>query len=198
MSSTNRGAERNASDYYVTPIPAIELFLRSWAKDETSLKQVKRILDPCAGGTILDGQVTVPMSYAQAVNLCPVFAPQIVYASLDIRPDSCAYTIGDYLTHPIVSRPDLIISNPPFNLARQFVDKALADVRDGGFVAFLLRLNFFGAQSRRVWHQANMPYRCYVHPKRPSFAKGPTDSNEYAHFVWRKGLGNTETLLKVI
>ena len=62
----------------------------------------------------------------------------------------------------------------------------------------ILRLNFFGSQSRQKFFAENMPKYCFVHSKRISFfpedfeldgkvyKKGSTDSIEYAHFVWQK------------
>ncbi len=83
---------------------------------------------------------------------------------------------------------------------------------------FLLRLNFFGSKERKSFMQTNPPQRCYVHSKRMSFVtedvrrrviaeakaagKKPkglgTDSIEYAHMVWQKGLKNRVTVLRVI
>ena len=77
MSSTNRSNARDShiSDYYVTPVKDIELFLKEFNKrvslDWTSL----RILDPCAGGNpevktddnhIIE--VAHPMSYQTAIH----------------------------------------------------------------------------------------------------------------------------------
>ncbi len=199
MSSTNRGGERAASDYYVTPIPAIELFLGEWAKDNQLLNEIGSILDPCAGGTRnAQGDITTPMSYPEALHKCGLF-PDCQLSTLDIRPDSAAVRIGDYLNTPLMGTvPDLIISNPPFALASEFIEKALQDVKPGGWVVMLLRLNFFESQGRKAFMQSNPPCRAYVHAERMSFTGGKTDSVAYMHAVWRSGYRATETKLRVI
>jgi hypothetical protein len=144
------------------------------------------ILDPCAGG---DAQH--PMSYPAALKV-PV-------KTMDIREDSLAEIKGNYLTTDLDYAPDLIITNPPFNIAIDIIRKALLDVRDGGFVIMLLRLNFFGGQLRKKFWEQYMPKYCYVHHKRMSFTdNGATDSIEYAHFVWQKGYDPEFTKTKVI
>lgn len=78
-------------------------------------------------------------------------------------------------------RWDVVIANPPYSHAQEFVDKA----RDlGKLVIFLLRLNFLGSQKRAAKFREYMP-DIYVLPKRPSFTgDGRTDATEYAWFVW--------------
>lgn len=214
MSSTNRGYEPHASDYYVTPPADIVKFLRAWKEDCGELMAgIRTILDPCAGGTVKDGEVVTPMSYAQAINHAPAFQPQAWFAedwrydSMDIRADSCAKVKADYLT-TAVEAPDLIITNPPFSLALEITEKALRDVRLGGFVVMLQRINWLGSARRREFWQANMPSWIYLHSERINFCQGMKhrktgramsgDSIEYAHFVWRKGFRPKFAELRVI
>lgn len=51
MSSTNRGYDRHASDYYVTPHKPIKEFLSAFLLEE-NIDRPDRLawLDPCAGG----------------------------------------------------------------------------------------------------------------------------------------------------
>ena len=108
--------------------------------------------------------------------------------TIDSRNDSMAEIVEDYLDITFDIPFDLIITNPPFALGLDFVQKSLRDVKDGGYVIMLLRLNFFGSKARNEWLKENMPYEVYVHSKRMSFTdNGKTDSIEYAHFVWKKG-----------
>jgi hypothetical protein len=158
MSSTNRGAERSASDYYVTKIPDILAFLHAFAEDRPAFAS-RHILDPCAGGDDRN-----PMSYPEAIRQAGWNEAQI--DTIDIRPDSVAARKGDYLRMDLDVAPDIIISNPPFGLALEFIQKALRNVKRGGLVIMLLRLNFFGSRKRRSWFQANMPLYTYVHAER--------------------------------
>lgn len=183
MSSTNRGRERNKYDYYVTPKNEVRKFLKVFLQNN----EIKgNILDPCAGGDLNHG-MTYPEAINEIIKDCKV-------KTLDIRPDSRAeYKNIDYLKTDISEliegyKPNAIFTNPPFNLAMDFIKKALEEVNENGFVIMLLRLNFLGSESRNTWLKNNMPYEIYVHSKRMSFTgDGKTDSIEYAHFIWKKG-----------
>lgn len=190
MSSTNRGYERHVSDFYITPQEPIREFLEKFLSIETLHKDLI-VLDPCAGGSW-----KYDMPYPKALKESNL---DVYYIKTnDERFDSRASYAKNYLTEFKLQGFDLIISNPPFNLALEFIKKALEDVNERGFVVFLLRLNFFGSQSRKKFFTENMPKYCFVHSKRISFfpedfeldgkvyKKGSTDSIEYAHFVWQK------------
>lgn len=197
MSSTNRGGERSKFDYYVTPIPAIEHFLGHLQGDVRGLGGEKVVLDPCAGG-----DEERPMSYPQAFQ---GFENHVVY-TIDIREDSRAKHKADYLSMDRVDvqdlcgeQPDIIISNPPFDLALEFIKKGLHDAKIGGLVIMLCRLNFFGSGKRFPFWENCMPAFTYVHSERMSFTKdGRTDSIEYAHMVWTVGNYPKFTQLRVI
>lgn len=94
-----------------------------------------------------------------------------------------------------------IITNPPFNIAEDIIKKALNDVKEGGYVIMLLRLNFFGGKQRlqKFWNEVGLPKYSFVHHRRMSFTSdGKTDSIEYQHAVWKKGYKPEFTQLKVI
>lgn len=189
MSSTNRGYNRHKSDYYVTPVDQITKFLKEF-KTVESLEG--NILDPCAGG-----DEKHKMSYPVALEREGVNPENII--TVDIRKDSRAQIRENYLDIQCKGDFDMIITNPPFKIARDIIDKALNDVNDGGFVIMLLRLNYFGSQKRFDLWQDNLPKYCYVHHKRMSFTdNGKTDSIEYCHMVWQKNLNPKFTKLKVI
>lgn len=190
MSSTNRSSARDKhiSDYYVTPVKSISEFITAFEADYGSLGSF--ILDPCAGGDTHN-----PMSYPVALNA----AGYSNILTIDSRQDSLATISGvDYLDFDITSlpvRPDCIMTNPPFNQALELIKKALADVETGGYVIMLLRLNFLGSKTRFPFWQHNMPMACYVHSTRMKFLNtGGTDSIEYMHCVWKKGIPSPTTL----
>lgn len=215
MSSTNRGYDRHAADYYVTPQKEIKLFLSHFLEDE-NIDRPDRLywLDPCAGGLKTDDIdiFTNPeneMSYPAVIE--KEFGSAV--STWDIREDSLAECKKDYLTNSIQDdMHDIIITNPPFYIAEKILEKALNDVQEGGYVILLLRLNFFGSQLRKPLFEKWMPKRCYVHHKRMNFItkkmnqdralqglpKLTGDSIEYAHFVWQKGYKTEECLTKVI
>lgn len=179
MSSTNRGNARDyhVADYYVTPQDEIEIFIKELVKYEPDILK-GRILDPAAGG---DSEHE--MSYPAVLKK---FGCNDI-TSIDIRRDSKADIIADYLNYNC-SDFNLVITNPPFSLAREYIEKALNDVVYNGHVIMLLRLNFLGSRKRKDLWDKQLPKYCFVHHKRMSFTNGgSTDSVEYAHFVWQKG-----------
>jgi len=76
---------------------------------------------------------------------------------------------------------DLILSNPPFQLAKEFI---VHSINHANTVIMLLRLNYLGSISRHEWWKLNSPTALYVLSKRPSFTGGGSDATEYAWFVW--------------
>lgn len=152
MSSTNRGYERHTTDYYVTPKNCILDFFGVWLDDlmgefhddilgvGTNPDKAKW-LDPCSGGDNIH-----LMSYPEVIK--NEFSPNIL-DTIDIREDSLAVIKGDYLKCEVhKDKYDVIITNPPFYLAQEIIEKSLNDVKDGGYVVMLLRLNFLGSNTR--------------------------------------------------
>jgi hypothetical protein len=219
VSSTSRGGQRQASDYYVTPVEDIRLFLREWQKDldesykrdypSSRVNTFYAILDPCAGG-----DAVMPMSYPKAIDTEWRYtggpAEEAELLTLDIREDSHAEIKTDFLQWPVTWHPDLIITNPPFAIAQQVIEKSLS--MHPQYVVMLLRLNYFGSDKRKEWFKAHMPKWCYVHSRRMNFMKHltaeqlqeygiknkGTDSIEYMHAVWTPGDYAPWTKLRVI
>jgi hypothetical protein len=202
MSSTNRknAKARHVSDYYVTPKKDIRDFFSHWLEDlEDDFLSVKHNLDnliwldPCAGGDEKND-----MSYP-AVLINDIGTPPANITTYDIREDSRADNIDDFLLTDFEDNFDIVISNPPFNLAEQFIRRSLEAVQPEGYVIMLLRLNFLGSKARKTFWDTYPPQYIYVHHKRLSFTEnGATDSIEYAHFVWQKGNYPSHAKLKVI
>lgn len=190
MSSTKLGNDRHVSDYYITPVGEVVKFFGEFTKLEPHAFDGV-ILDPCAGGDEFN-----QMSYPTAINR--FFGCEKDIQTVDIRNDSLAHTKGDYLNMELDYKPDIIITNPPFFLAEDIIRKSLKDVSDNGFVVMLLRLNFYGSVKRKPLFENFMPKYSFVHHKRMSFTGGATDSIEYQHCVWQKGVDISFTELRVI
>jgi hypothetical protein len=198
MSSTNRSAarEKHVSDYYVTPLHTIREFLNALQEDHMLPDAPLDILDPCAGG-----DASNPMAYPNAIMNYSAWPGGRHITTVDIREDSRAETKCDYMRFapPYGQLYDIAITNPPFNIAMDVIRKALAEVRPGGLVIMLLRLNFFGSRERQAFFQGNMPILTYVHTRRPKFLNtGGTDSIEYMHAVWQVGNPCKFTKLRII
>ena len=185
MSSTNRhnAEKRHIADYYVTPVKDIVTFLGALDEEVSLDIWDKTILDPCAGG-----DPSHDMSYPKALREYYAIPDDWNgIKTIDIREDSLAETKCNYIETKLDYKPFLIISNPPFNQAIEFIKKALDDVEDGGYVAMLLRLNFLETKARKDFFDNYMPTWIFVHHKRMSFTDaGGTDSVAYCHMVWKK------------
>jgi len=159
MSSTNRGSKRLDKDEYQTPVWAVKFIM-----NEIDWNACPTFLEPCLGGGNIFNNF--PGGHGKAF---------------------CDINIGiDYLKQR-TPKPvyDLIITNPPFSLALEFLKKSLQEAKT---VIYLLRLNFLGAQIRHDFWAMNSPTHLFVLSKRPSFTEdGSTDSVEYAWFVWDRG-----------
>jgi len=200
MSATNRSTVRtrnHAFDYYVTPIEPIRLFLnevKETLKFNWNVNTI--ILDPSAGG-----DKYFDMSYPKAIKEVYGISNWNI-RTLDIREDSRAdYRGTDYLDTfaDIIGYPDIIITNPPFNLAQEFIEKAINDVTDKGWVIMLLRLNFLESKVRKTFWDKYKPCYIFVHSKRISFTPdGKTDASAYMHCCWQKDHYPEFAQLKVI
>lgn len=196
MSSTNRSDARkeHVYDYYVTPVKDIVNFFSELDKTIT-IDMNRCTLDPAAGGGGIQNDL---MSYPTALYEY-YKVPTDDIKTIDIREDSLANIKGNYLDMKLEYQPYVIITNPPYNKAIEFIKKALNDVEENGYVIMLLRLNFLETRARKEFFDHCMPEYIYVHHKRISFTKdGGTDSTAYAHFVWRKGYYPEFSKIKVI
>ena len=192
MSSTNRSNARQShiADYYVTPIDKIVEFLNEFDKCDDVFRKDIKILDCCAGGS--DSH---PMSYPEALKRFGVSSVD----TIDIREDSLATTKGNYLDINCKGKYEVIITNPPFNISMDIINKAIEDVSEGGYVIMLLRLNYLEGKGRKEFWDKNMAKYIFVHSKRMSFTDdGKTDSVAYAHYVWKKGENPEFAMVKVI
>jgi hypothetical protein len=171
VSATNRGTKRRAGDFYETPAWLTRLLLAhvdlpggTW-------------LEPAAGnGAII-----------RAVNSGRF---DIDWHSVEIRKN--AVPTADELLHPadfLTWTPprhyDLIISNPPYDLAQPFIEKSLTMAP---LVVMLLRLNYLASKKRCEFFQHRAP-DVYTSSTRPSFAVSlRCDGKRTKHRMPSKGL----------
>jgi len=169
--------------------------------------QPRVILDPCAGGNRVPVQweykpglvFTVPPTRMPYPTVMRKFFPRAEIITSDIREDSPAGCRADFLDTDVTDAKevDLVITNPPFAVAQEFVEQALKVSR--GYVVMLLRLNFLGSAKRLELFQRRMPERIYVHHKRMSFTPdGKADSTEYMHAVWHVRTWGNSAVMRVI
>ena len=96
-------------------------------------------------------------------------------------------TIGSFFDYEPDCSYDVIIGNPPYSLALDFINKSLELLHPGGLLIFLLRTNFLESERRFKWWQEHPLSGLYTLHKRPSFTGRGTDATSYSWFVWERG-----------
>lgn len=166
-------------DRYDTPPRPVRRFLAAWAPIAYAHRRRPMLIwEPAAGS----GNFLAPLRER--------FPKAIIRAS-DIEPRSPEVgNLVDFLESQAEGY-ELIITNPPFRLAEQFVRHALKLVAPGGYVVMYLRAGFEQAKCRNNFFEEFMPYQTWTCRERPQFtgpaSKKGTDSAFYKWFVWRKG-----------
>lgn len=179
MSSHPTNRPRSARDFYVTPVDAVLPLVREvcdrWGKVSEPV-----ILDPGAGtGNITRAIRTVwPKAHIVAVEIDPRHEAALHAAG------ASEVVIGDYLTTPLDGGFDLIVANPPFSLAVEFIDRSREHLNLFGIMANLLQFNFLGAEKRVDWWKARPQQAQRTLSPRPSFDGSGADSVDYAWHIW--------------
>ena len=145
---------RRAFDYYSTPEWCYKELPIQWELFESAHEE------PCSG----DGRI-VRFLESKGINT----------TSSEIREgrnylDWTGYT-------------DLILSNPPYNQAKEFIEHSLVRANT---VIMLLRLGFLSSQKRYPFNTINPITGLYTLSRRPHFINGKSDYSDYAWFCWDK------------
>ena len=165
------GYERNADDWYVEPAWAVDALL---AVEE---KFGGTVIDPCCGGGNIPNRLKIAG--------CDALSSDIVDRN------GAADLLGSFeIILPEIPH-ESVISNPPYNLAREFIDCALKHTTDR--VCVLLRLAFLEGMKRREWFGTVPLARVWVSSRRMSMPPGGSDvpakggAIAYAWFVFEHG-----------
>jgi hypothetical protein len=186
MSSAGRSDRLGGElDIYPTPAWAVHRLLDSNVPLRPGLW-----LEPCAGyGAII-----------RAVEGHPATRGRVLWRACEIRPEveglltkslestgSPGPVIADFLTleQDRLRECTVVLTNPPFSLAEQFLLKCMA-LAPLATVVFLLRSNFIGGEERCQWLRDHVP-DTYALPNRPQFRGEGSDSTEYSWMVWEPG-----------
>lgn len=168
---------RAKGDYYCTPVK----FACKGVELLRPLITPQYAVDPGAG-TGVWGQALK----AEHPDLC-VCGVDIEYPT---APGYQYWLSLDYLQcgRNFLGTPDLVIGNPPYALAEQFIRHSLDLVADGGFVLFLLRLAFLESKGRaRGLFKEHPPRIVATCDERPVFYGEKNGITAFAYFVWQKG-----------
>lgn len=169
------GRKRKKHDFYPTPL--------EFCKAVVNLVDFYPafICDPGAGNGVWGRALRekFPHAMLDGVELQPLDKPGWY--------DS--WYIGDYLKYePFIYKYDLIIGNPPYSLAEEFICHSMDLLSDYGVLIFLLRLSFLESKSRvRGLFKEFPPSNVFVSASRISFTgDGKNDDQAYAVFWWTK------------
>lgn len=174
--SSHTGKERAERDYYATSPIAVEKLLEK----ETFASNIWECA--CGGGHV--SEVLKRHNY-------------IVYSSDIIKRDYSGQDREiDFLTTSLKPVRDFdIVTNPPYNRAREFVEKSLEMIGDGHKVAMFLKLTFLESEGRAELFKNNPPFKIYVFKKRINCAYNGNEEDFkrtsavcYAWFIWVKGI----------
>jgi hypothetical protein len=177
MSATGRGAIRKANDGYATPGWCVDRLLERVAMPGGHW------LEPCAGHGAIIEHVAKRRTDVEwsAIEIRSQYEARL--RSHELR----ACRIGNFLElepDGFFPRYDVVLTNPPYFYAKQFVERAR---RMSRIVVMLLRVNFLEGEKRRPWLAEHMP-DVYVLPNRPSFTDdNATDATAYAWMIWEEG-----------
>ena len=160
MSATGRSPVRHPDDFYQTPTSVVDSLLR-----HVPQLHDRRVLVPgCGKGAILDAIEDSGLRPG-----CRLLGIELNHYRARVARRRHEVRRADFLVTTWWMGVDEIVMNPPYKLAREFVEEALASAEQaGGSVHALLRLGFLASLKRReFWHQH--PADVLVLPQRPSF-----------------------------
>lgn len=173
----------NPHDFFPTPAPVVRAFMDGPGRELPSGEEIAWC-EPAVG----------------AGDIVRAVGPRWAWITYDIRDVPAPEGVSlhcpgtDFLKEDLEPGTfDVIITNPPFSRAEEFVRKALSC---STHVVMLLRLAFLETRRREALH-AEFPSDVYVLSRRPSFmANGATDSCAYGWFWWGPGRGNRWEILR--
>lgn len=154
--------ERKEADFYPTPAEVTQALL-----DLLQLPKHVRIWEPACG----DGVMVRTLKENGYEN---------VIAS-DLR--HTGYGIGgfDFLKRTLIDNPDAIITNPPFNVADQFIYRA---VNSAPVVAMLLKSNYWHTKNRLALYREMPPTGIHPITWRPAFLEKERGKNPLMDVMW--------------
>lgn len=173
---------RVQNDYYATNPEAVKMLFDQYAFN------AQTILEPCVGG----GHI------ANTVNT--YFEGEKNITCLDLVDRGYPGTIiTDFLDYQTDKKYEGIITNPPFSLAQEFIEKSIELLDDTGQIAMFLKIQFLEGIKRKTFFEKFPPKYIYVFRSRmATWNNGKSlDPNGkrwattmcHAWFIWEKENG---------
>jgi hypothetical protein len=179
MSSTNRGSNRDGTDFYRTPMHAVEALVKA-------IKIPDPTLDPCAGdGALIRAVKDLPGRMGGRFRGMEIDEHLVAAA----RADDLVVNHCDGLAASW--RHENVLMNPPYKEALEWVRRGV----DARSCTALVRLGFLASKKRREFWLENPPTAIVILTRRPSFrSDGQTDSADYCWVHWSQ-IRNGQTAL---
>lgn len=172
--------EREENDFYATHPSVVEAFLKQLKKDKIKLRHP---VWECACGKGHISETLYRNGY-------------YVWSSDLIDRGYKHSFICDFLRTTAYDTEDFegtILTNPPFNLADKFLEKAMEITKEGTQIIFFLKVQFLEGKARYKLFQKYPPKYIYLNSSRQYTAKNG-DFEKYKHkpnfyiwCVWKKG-----------
>lgn len=178
LAGGNPENKREDNDFYATNPLAVKMLF-----DKYSFKG-KTFLEPCVGeGHIAD-------EVLKHYDFKPTF--------IDIVDRGYNNTlVKDFLEWKSLKKFDVIITNPPYSLAQEFIEKSLSLLNKNGQIAMFLKIQFLESDRRKDFFKKYPPKYIYVfsdrmatwnrgHSVNPDTGKKWQTTFCHAWFVWEK------------
>lgn len=178
LSGTSTTRDRIENDYYATPYEATRMLLNE-------VKFNGGFLEPCVGG----GHIAEVIK--EYYNNASIIGCDLVDRGYENT------LVVDFLEHNFVEKFDNIVTNPPYSLAQEFLEKSMSVVKDNGKIAMFLKIQFLEGNKRKTMFEKFPPKYVYVFSKRQNPWRNGSQVDEngkpwastmcFAWFIWEKG-----------
>lgn len=182
------------NDYYATDPKAVKQLFNTFAIN----KRINSFLEPCVGGGNIANEV---------ISICKPNTTKFI----DIVDRGYPNTeVTDYLTYDSYDSDekfDLIMTNPPYSLGCEFVEKSIPMLSKGGYLIMFLKIQFLEGMKREEMFNKYPPKFIYVFRKRMGTWRNGEEFDEngkhrsttmcHAWFVWQEGF-NGEPIVRWI
>lgn len=179
LAGKSESRDRVEHDYYATDPKALDML---FAAEPFGAGEY---LEPSAGEGHLSKRIIELVPNAKVTSL------DIVDRGLD------GVVVTDFLEYNGEEKYDYVITNPPYSLGKEFVEKGLELLRDHGKMAMFLKIQFLEGEKRRDMYKKTPPKYIYVFTKRMATFNNGSEVDEngkrwattmcHAWFVWVKG-----------
>ncbi|MBO5863521.1 MAG: hypothetical protein J6Q59_04550 [Paludibacteraceae bacterium] len=190
LAGGNPANNRVKNDFYATNPEAVEALLKREKFDGL------KFLEPCVGA-------------GHIAEVIKKHFPEATVDCIDIEYRGYAGTVTtDFLQLKTDKKYNAIITNPPYSLALEFIEKSMQLIEREGKIAMFLKLQFLEGEKRKKFFEKFPPATIYVFRKRmatwkngePKDAHGKNWATTMCHawYVWEAGKPPVAPIIKWI